>query len=45
MATPARPKKMWLRYTLAGLIGYLANKLGPDAAGWMQDVVTTIMGY
>lgn len=39
------PKKMWLRYLLAAVVGLAGSKVLPDAGSWLADVTAVILGY
>lgn len=38
-------KGMWVRYVIAGALGFLATKVGPSAGTWLSDVTAVILGY
>lgn len=37
--------QMWIRYLLAGVLGFAGSKVLPDTGSWLADVTAVILGY
>jgi len=44
MASKISPK-MWIRYIVAGILGFAGSKVLPDTGSWLADVTAVILGY